>query len=196
MRAILLASLLVIGCGNDKADPPDNNPPDAPDNQVDAPGGGPLTLDCTSYCTAILGACTGERAQYESLETCLGTCEHIPVGMLGETTGNTLGCRIYHTEFAQQDPMTHCDHAGPSGGTMCGATLCEGFCAVAPIICPNEWQANTCVSRCSALASVPPYSINSTGNTQECRLYHLTLATTDPTTHCPHTDRANSVTCM
>jgi len=193
MRTIILA-LVLVGCGNDKGgnggggdvDAPGGNPGDAP----------PLTLDCASYCGAIVGACTGALGQYDTVEACLGTCEHLPVGALGDTTGNTLGCRVYHTEFARADPMTHCEHAGPGGGSMCGATSCEGFCSVAPIICPTQWQANTCANRCSSLTSTPPYSVSSTGDTLECRLYHLTLATIDPATHCPHTDRANSDTCM
>ena len=196
MRTLILASVLALGCGNDAVTPPGNNP-DAPP-AIDAPlaDAPALALDCASYCTAILGACTNERAQYESMASCLGACEHLPVGALGETTGNTLGCRIYHTEFAQQDPVTHCEHAGPGGGSMCGASTCDGFCTVAPIICPTQWQAATCANRCGALTSVPPYSINSTGDTLECRLYHLTAATVDAATHCPHTDRMNSATCQ
>ena len=197
MRTIILALLLSTGCGDDSVTPPGNNP-DAPPGDVDAPAAdaGALTLDCVSYCSGILAACTDALAQYESMASCLGTCEHLPVGVLGETTGNTLGCRVKHTEFAQQDAATHCEHAGPGGGSMCGATSCEGFCSVAPIICPTQWQANTCATRCGALTSVPPYSISSTGDTRECRLYHLTIATTDATTHCPHTDRMNSDTCQ
>jgi hypothetical protein len=194
MRTIILA-LLLVGCGNDSGG---NNNPDAPGGG-DGPGGGDapaLTLDCASYCNANVTTCTTALGQYDTAQACLGFCEHLTVGALGDTTGNTLGCRIYHTEFARQDAQTHCEHSGPGGGSMCGATSCEGFCSVAPIICPTQWQANTCATRCAALTSTPPYSINSTGDTLECRLYHLTLATVDPTTHCPHTDRAASDTCQ
>lgn len=194
MRTTMLALFLMLGCGEDAV--PRQNQTDAPPAQddapaIDAPG---LTLDCASYCGAIQTACTGTLAQYESVNACLGTCEHLPVGALGDMTGNTLGCRVYHTDFARQDPMTHCEHAGPAGGTMCGTT-CEGFCSVAPIVCPTQWQANNCAQQCGGLATVPPYSINSVGDTIECRLYHLTNATVDPTTHCPHVDRLASVTC-
>jgi hypothetical protein len=196
MRALLLVMVVATGCGDDSVDRPNNPSVDAPD-EVDAPlDAPPLSLDCASYCTAILDACGGALAQYESMADCLGMCEHLPVGALGQTVGNTLGCRVYHTEFARQDPDTHCEHAGPGGGTICGASSCEGFCSVAPIICPTQWQANTCATRCGMLTSTPPYSINSTGDTLECRLYHLTAATTDAATHCPHTDRMNSATCQ
>ncbi|HEU0033934.1 MAG TPA: hypothetical protein VFQ53_25070 [Kofleriaceae bacterium] len=195
MRSFLLALVLVVGCGNDKANPPDNPSPDAPNNNGSDAALPPITLDCASYCGAIQAACTGALAQYESMQTCLGTCEQFAVGTQNDTTGNTLGCRVYHTDFARQDAMTHCEHAGPSGGTMCGATIVEDFCSIAPTICPTQWSANQCGNRASNIPSMGPYSINSTGNTIECRLYHLTLATTDPTTHCPHTD-VISTTCL
>lgn len=79
---------------------------------------------------------------------------------------------------------------------MCGASTCDGFCALAPTICPTQWQVNTCANRCGMLTSTPPYNIASSGDTLECRLYHLTAASVDPTTHCPHTDRMNSDTCQ
>jgi hypothetical protein len=190
MRTILM--LLLVGCGSDKA--PGNGNPDAPgggDGGIDAPG---LTLDCASYCTGIMARCTGAVQQYESMESCVNVCGKFAAGTLGEMTGNTLGCRVYHTEAAAEDAAVHCEHAGPGGGTQCGASICDGFCAVAPTVCPQQWQ-NMCDSRCAALTSVPPYSINSTGDTIECRLYHLTVATVDPTLHCPHTDRGQSDTC-
>jgi hypothetical protein len=197
MRTLFFGLLmLAVGCGNDKATPPGNNTPDAPAVDIDAPPVQPITLDCVSYCGANIAACTGELAQYSSMSSCLGACEHVPVGALTDDTGNTLGCRVYHTEFARQDAATHCEHSGPGGGLICGATLCESFCTVAPIICPTQWQAGTCLARCAALGSAPPYSINSMGNTQQCRMYHLTLATTDPATECPNTDRNASNTCM
>jgi hypothetical protein len=200
MRTFSLVLLIAItgACGDDRDKGGDGN--------ADAPAGGdaaidaaPLTLSCSSYCTAILATCTGALQQYGDMAACLGSCAHFTEGALGETSGNTLGCRIYHTEAAQGDAEAHCEHAGPGGGSMCGATSCEGFCSIAPVVCPMEWKANTCANNCAAIASVPPYSVASTGNTIECRLYHATIAATDAasaTTHCPHTDRMNSATCQ
>src|SRR5689334_2364738 len=111
-NTMVLAFLLLLGCGNDKVPNAGGNV-DAPVPGDDAPGGidaPALTLDCQSYCGAIQTACAGAVAQYDSVADCLGYCEHLAAGALGEDTGNTLGCRLYHTDFARQDPATHCEH--------------------------------------------------------------------------------------
>jgi len=196
MRIILILMAFAIGCGDDKA-----KATDAPSGG-DAPGlidAAPLTLDCASYCGAILTTCTGALAQYGSMAECVGACGTLPVGTLGEMSGNTLGCRVYHTEAARQDAAVHCEHAGPGGNSLCGATICDGFCSIAVAICPAQWQNATCANRCGQLTSTPPYSIASTGDTVQCRLYHATAASADAaaaTLHCPHTDRMNSATCQ
>lgn len=194
MRTLILASLVVAaGCGNDKVPQAADDPVDAA-VVVDAPDDEPLTLDCASYCNGILNACGGEVAQYDSVQECLGVCEHFDAGELGDDLGNTLGCRVHHTELARLDPATHCEHAGPSGGSMCG-DICDGFCAVAPAVCGAQYSAQNCDDRCAALTSEPRYSVNSTGDTVECRLYHLTKATVDQD-ECANTDRNNSPTCQ
>ena len=190
----ILIALLICACGSDKT----GATPDGPESNDGPPvdtAPQPLTLDCESYCGGIQARCTDTLAQYGSQEECVASCNSIPIGTLGEMAGNTLGCRIYHTEAAGEDAGAHCEHAGPGGGSMCGATICVGFCSLAPDTCPNQWQVNTCLNRCGQLTSTPPYNIASSGDTIECRLYHLTAATVDPTLHCPHTDRMTSMTC-
>jgi len=186
--------LTLVACGDNKA-----RPPDASHNNTHSDSGsgsgGALTLDCASYCGAIQTRCTGAVQQYASLQNCMDTCADFTAGALTDMSGNTLGCRVAHTELAADDPTTHCVHAGPSGGDTCGTT-CEGFCAVAPVECPSEWTANQCATRCGGINSSPPYSTSSTGNTIECRLYHLTMAATDPTNHCPHTVAMQNPICI
>ena len=84
-------------------------------------------LDCTSYCTTITGACTAANLQYSDMATCVASCAHFPVGTLADMGGDTLGCRLYHANAAKTDPGTHCVHAGPGGGGVCGMP-CMGFC--------------------------------------------------------------------
>src|SRR5262245_22716517 len=99
-NTVVLAVLLAMACGNDKVPLGGGGNIDAPEGPDGPPIDGPgLALDCQSYCGAIQSACTGVRAQYDSVADCLGTCEHLPVGQIEDTTGNTLGCRVYHTDF-------------------------------------------------------------------------------------------------
>lgn len=130
----------------------------------------------------------------------MGAAAAFAPGMDTDTSGNTLGCRQYHTGAAAGDAVTHCPHAGPSGGGACGA-ICEGFCDVATVVCPNEFKDKaSCTTSCEGWTSnMMPYNTSFTsGNTTECRLYHLSVAATDATqamTHCPHTI-TQSPTCM
>lgn len=183
--------VLLIACGDDKAARPDASHLNG-DARSDA---APLTLDCTSYCTAITQRCTGQNQQYASSANCLDSCADLMAGALTDTMGNTLGCRVYHVELALSDPGTHCVHAGPSGGATCGTT-CQGFCAIATAECPTQWSANTCANQCSMVATSPPYSSSATGNTIECRLLHATQAATDPTTECPNTVKNQNPVCQ
>lgn len=78
------------------------------------------TAACSSYCTDIQAACTGDNAQYASEAECLSSCEGFATtGTDGDTSGDTLQCRVYHTGAAATDPATHCAHGGASGGGVC-----------------------------------------------------------------------------
>jgi hypothetical protein len=185
--------MFLLACGNDTSKTPDaSTTHDAP-GAVDA---APIALDCNSYCTAILGACTSANAQYSSMANCVDSCGHFDVGTSPATTGNTLACRVYHTGVARMNPNTHCIHAGPSGGGVCG-TSCEGFCKLAVPVCPTQYQTAQCPGACAGFATTPPYSSNvSTGDSFACRMYHLTEAATDSATHCGHTGVTATAFCM
>jgi hypothetical protein len=201
MKSTLLLSICVlVGCGNDSGG-----------KTIDAPGGGgdaAVTIDapakaltCSYYCSIIMSACTTAVAQYASMQNCIDTCAKFTPGVLDETMNNTLGCRIYHAEAAVAAPTTHCVHAGPTGGGMCGSATpnyCAVFCPLEDALCPGTYPATgngRCLGTngCPSIASNPPYSSNDTGkNDIECRFYHLTAAATAPTTHCAHTVVASS----
>src|SRR5687768_13150018 len=110
-NAVMFAFLLVMGCGNDQVPGAGGNIDAADDDDAADDVDAPLTtsLDCPSYCGAIQSTCTGALAQYDSVNDCLGVCEHLAVGTLGDGTGNSLACRVYHTDFARQDATTHCE---------------------------------------------------------------------------------------
>jgi hypothetical protein len=81
---------------------------------------------------------------------------------------------------------------------MCGATLCEGFCDIAVSVCSIEWPDKAaCMTACALFPSaMKDYDTSITsGNTAECRLYHLSVAAPDSAsaaTHCAHTAAVSS----
>lgn len=200
MRKVLLM-IALLGCGGDE-----DSTPDA------APGRPVLALNCTTYCDTIAAACTGANAQYSDAAHCTGTCAAFPPGQnASETSGNTLGCRIYHAQNAMlgQDPTVHCPHAGPGGGKVdaaagqCGDP-CLSFCTLNTKVCgtnaaPVTGVANryadmaACMTACNGFEKTTQYSPSvNTGNNLACRINHLTNAASSTmanviNTHCGHT---------
>ena len=185
-------------------------------NEVDLDGGidaGPVDAGtpCEQYCTAIMQACTGVNQEYVDIGTCEAMCKHFEPGITGDQAGDSLACRAYHTRAAALgDPNFHCRHAGPLGGQVCGTDLCEAFCALGFALCqdilPYDGGQIGCEAQCTA-ANFDYVQVDSgdiefpnasggiseylTGNTFNCRIYHLEAAynpTSDQarTTHCPH----------
>ncbi len=199
MRTILfiMFALAAAACGDDGNTVADA-PPVAIDAAVvvDAPA---AALDCPTYCTQIQTNCTGANAQYTSMNHCLGTCAAFTVGTskTTDTTGDTLGCRIYHGGApAAGNAALHCPHAGPGGDALtatapafCGSgNACAAFCAIevktcgttaAPLagITPQYADAADCMTKCNAFPNKDKlYSITATGDSLACRLYHVTNA--------------------
>jgi hypothetical protein len=158
------------------------------------------TPKCTDYCSTIMGACTGVNQEYPSLAECLHSCAGLP--RTDAVSTNTIACRTTHAGLAVGDPVTHCPHAGPAGDGVCGAN-CESFCSLAATTCTGANQQFTvgpnCMAACAAYSMTPARYTSpggaAGGNTFACRMYHLTLATIDPGTHCPHI-AVTSATCF
>jgi hypothetical protein len=177
LRASLLASLVLCtlaACGDDS-------------------GGGPdaATVSCTEYCDQIATNCSGALTQYTNLDGCLAICGSFDQGAAGAMSGNSLECRAYHAGAALGDPDTHCVHAGPGGAGVCGDN-CEGFCTVVLGACTgaNEAYASMaeCMTACDGFADTEAFDVSDVaGDTLACRLYHASVATADPVTHCQHT---------
>jgi hypothetical protein len=80
---------------------------------------------CENYCYLALSNCSGENELYSSEGTCETDCLLMPRdGDVGDTSGDTVQCRIYHLGVAGSDgdasAATHCPHGGASGGGVCG----------------------------------------------------------------------------
>lgn len=191
-----LVAALLIGCGDDA--------PLAIDAAVDTAV--PVALDCSSYCAEIQANCTGTNAQYPDLAHCMATCGSFAVGTstVNDTSGNSLGCRIYHAGApAKMNAATHCVHAGPGGDaitasapSVCsGGDICTSFCALEIKACgsldeplPGDPRDSTnnhlfqyqnmaeCLSLCADFDKKHDYSIAAAGDSLACRFYHATNA--------------------
>ena len=214
MRTLLLLSLVLVGCSDDKTN---NTPADAAvDAAPDAPA---VALTCANYCTTIASACTGNLAQYggataaDATAHCMGTCATFPNS--ATQSGDTLGCHLQHAinASAQGAAAVHCPHAGPGGDVVGGTTAtcgdpCTNFCTLVQGTCTgaNAAYASTaeCMTACAGFSTTAKYTVdtttfpstNPTGNNLACRLYHATNAAVSANaamTHCPHTKVVSAV---
>lgn len=175
----------------------------AHDADIDA---APAILDCPSYCAEVQSNCTGTNAQYVDTAHCMAACSSFAVGTstVNDTSGNTLGCRIYHGGApAKMAPATHCPHAGLGGdritasppGVCSGGDVCESFCALDIKACgtldaplpgnPRDSTNNPiyqyrnvadCMTVCASFDKTHEYSTISAGDSLACRLLHATSA--------------------
>jgi hypothetical protein len=71
---------------------------------------------CVNYCSLSVGICDGANAQYDDFEDCLEDCDKIPDGgTIGDVSGNSIQCRMYHLQAASSFPgaaRVHCPHTG------------------------------------------------------------------------------------
>jgi hypothetical protein len=206
MRKVLLM-LALVACGGDD----DNNNNDA------ATGGDArpvLALNCQTYCDTITAACTGANGQYQDPAHCTGTCNAFTPGAAAtETSGDTLGCRIYHAQNAMLtgDVATHCPHAGPVGAKVdaatgtCGTDPCSDFCALDAKVCGTDaapvtgvtnryTTVDACKMACANFDKMTAYSSTAPNrDTLACRINHLTNAAANSANvtmwnlHCGHT---------
>lgn len=156
-------------------------------------GGGPdaAAATCEAYCDRIATNCSGGLTQYSSRDQCLSVCGAFDPGAPGATSGNSLECRFHFAGAALADAAGSCAAAGPGGDGRCGSD-CDGLCTIVLDACTdaNEAYATAaeCLAACGGFDDGEPYDATDTsGDTLACRLYHATVATIDPVTHCGHT---------
>jgi hypothetical protein len=206
MRA-LISFLAVVGCALAACS-------DDPADDAGAAG-----LDCATYCTGITANCPGVDAQYGGTDAadatahCMATCDKFPKGAASDRSGNTLGCRIYHSDNAKStgQPGIHCVHAGPAGAQAAVAApgicsdACTNFCSLEIAACGLSGAAATgqyastaaCMTACGNFDKTAYVvdtrafpSKNPAGDNLACRLYHTTnalISADSAKIHCPHT---------
>lgn len=174
--------------GGQESAPIDTSAPDVP---VDTTPPDTEAITCDNYCARVLKNCTGDAAQYADLGTCKKICQALTLGDGGDTSGNTVACRMYHAGApALKAPGFHCAHAGPFGGDTCG-TRCGAFCLLAGAQCPQAFTTPSCDAACGSAFAFSPSAGETptsptTGNTLNCREYHLIQAYGSPSPHCGH----------
>jgi len=118
---------------------------------------------------------------------------------LPNINGVGLPCRRYHAQVARGSATAatdHCKHA-LFGADACGSP-CQQLCSMGPAICPNHFDAATCMSDCASSkvpAAVDSTYKNVTNRDVVCRLYHLAVASESPqlnADHCSHASIAST----
>ena len=206
---VSLAALGLVACGSESSDgntTATDNGVQTGEEVADTAGGETVAPDttepgvpsCEVYCEKISAACTGANAQYKDAKACNSYCStwaKLPAGKAEAQDGNSVGCRMYHASVAATSEAlakTHCPHAGPTGGGVCG-TWCENYCALAMGNCTGDnaiyKDAAECATACGTLSDKGVVG-DSTGDSLQCRIYHLGVAGSDgdtsAKTHCAH----------
>jgi len=164
---------------------------------------------CESYCMSIMMQCnTTATMQYSSMAQCMAMCPGIPAGTFQPTdvSGDTLACRFYHggnAALAQASmdttgQLAHCTHAGAFGNGVCGS-IQDGLCQIQTTVCTGSNQQyssySDCMTQTGSIATTGNLG-DTSGNTIQCRAYHLSAAATstaNAAVHCPHIAVASAV---
>jgi hypothetical protein len=168
-----------------------------------AAGSGSMMIDpilarasglCLDYCDTLATICTGQNQQYATQIACLAVCEQLQPGNPGAMSGNTVQCRLGLAEQAVRtgEPSNYCYAAGPGGAGICGSD-CEGFCTMMTAKCTQLGTLSQCLTSCSFVPDLsrPPMNLRydssqQSGNSLQCRLFHVSAASVDPAMHCTH----------
>lgn len=126
-------------------------------------------------------------------------------GFIGNTSGNTMGCRLYHIQAAvNQSDASHCSHASIHGGGVCVSptTLqtgplpdaCTTWCSLVAAACPDMYggtyttygvaspafNATACGIQCATVYGIPytptQYPVPTVGDSMACHQYHAVAA--------------------
>ncbi|MFT7623185.1 MAG: hypothetical protein ACI9WU_002363, partial [Myxococcota bacterium] len=165
---------------------------------------------CDNYCDLAMTNCGGANELYADADACMTACADFDdTGAGGDTSGDSVQCRVYHLGVAGSDgdssAAVHCPHADLDGGGVCidvpVPPTCAVYCTDISANCAgdNAQYADeaACLSYCETWGQLPAGALEDTsGNTIGCRTYHAGVAATDADAaalHCPHSgpDGAN-----
>lgn len=156
---------------------------------------------CDAYCAEVNEACTAEDRiqQYSSVTACRTVCSAaMALGEPGDDGVDTAYCRFENSRnvgiFGEVEE--DCAGAGLGGNDACGP-ICEVYCDLLAAACSEASTVEdvtivhdheACITECEQLPRTPdPFQFEVTsGNSLECRLWHVQAAFGTATTHCPH----------
>lgn len=156
--------------------------------------------NCEKYCALVMANCSGDNAQYASLDECTSFCGHLPLGEAVRDDAKdsaNVACRQYWAGTpAKTSPDAYCLAAGPFGGNTCG-DRCTAFCDVLLSACSSDGGAPTYASRDECRTNCKYFAYRDAGDdgggetpsgpaegdSFNCRLYWLREAASDAT-HC------------
>ena len=155
-------------------------------------GGGPCVVPTKdTFCANYKLVCGKEY------KNCATDFPKLDIGD-SSSTGATQACRIFHLELAQRGSHIkfHCPHASETGGGQCVAPRKGTFCEEYKLVCGKEYSKNCATD----FPKLDVGDASNTGNTQACRIKHLTLAQSGAKdaakVHCPHASETGSAVCV
>ena len=77
---------------------------------------------------------------------------HLKLGASGDSSGDTLACRVFHLGLATASAdaaTTHCPHASASGGGVCVSAQATSFCSSYDSTCASTGKG-AAYSDCTA----------------------------------------------
>jgi hypothetical protein len=176
---------------------------------ADIPERTQLTDPCDRYCQLSMQLCTGDNAIFHQATDCTNIC--------ATYNSDELKCRETELEQIEKskavEAPAYCANASLSGGQKkCGGSPCQNYCKAMGQVCGADHpepgvtyadadgaNSDACVKQCSVIPDRAKGSTSSEstfdltkdheGDTIQCRLVHLTLASTDKSladVHCVH----------
>jgi len=163
---------------------------------------------CTQYCELAAANCTTDNAIDFGTDDCETACASMTQGSLetgeddavsGPSAGNSVACRIYHLTVAADDPATHCPHGNLAGGSDIAGfpcsdptpnppASCTEYCTLATTNCTGDdaidFGTDGCEAACATMTEGEAGATS--GDSVQCRIYHLGVAGDDPAGHCAH----------
>jgi hypothetical protein len=170
-----------------------------PNEVVDVETGRTTTKLCVKYCDTVEKNCPvgTEFQQYNARPDCIDVCNALPEGDT-EPTGNSVNCRLSKANGAANAPDEFCKSAGPAGEGSCGSN-CEAWCYILESACPDEFnRMEDCQASCQGLTddtNDKMFASTPDAPNLQCRIYHLTVALSNPTTHCGHGAYVSTLHC-